>query len=151
MSKITNIEFFQYYSGLTEGLLEHLVDEHLQYRPYASMKTLGEELRHIADSREIYLRAMVDGVGPSWKEKRMDPEMAVRVANLKAYFEELSQRFNAFFASEVDWSKEVPWKGMGDDLDVEACLDWLTHFECTHQGIVSVYLVGLGIQYNISG
>lgn len=150
MSKITNIEFYKYYSGLTKGLLEHLVDEQLQYRPHESMKTLGEELRHIADAREIYLRAMVDGIGPSWKEKRMDPGMAVSVTKLKAYYEELDQRFEAFFATEISWSKEVPWKGMGDDLDIAACLDWLTHFECTHQGIVSVYLVGLDIKYDIA-
>lgn len=149
LSKITNIQFFKYFSNLTKGLLDHLTDENLLFRPYDSMKTLGEELRHIADVREIYLRAMVEGVGPSWKEKRMDPEMAVSVDKLKEYYHELEQRFTEFFATDIDWGKEVPWKGMGD-LDVEACLDWLTHFECTHQGILSVYLTGLNIKYDIA-
>ncbi|QQE77099.1 DinB family protein [Alicyclobacillus sp. SO9] len=151
MSSISSTEFYQYYSGLTQGLLEHLVDEQLQYRPYESLKTLGEELRHIADAREIYLRAMVDGTGPSWKEKRMDPEMAVSVEKLRAFYDELDRRFRDFFHSEIEWSKAVPWKGMGENLDIEACLDLLTHFECTHQGIVSVYLSGLGIKYDIAG
>lgn len=150
MSKITNIQFAKYYSNLTKGLLDLLTDEQLLYRPYESMKTLGEELRHIADSREIYLRAMQSGVGPSWKEKRMDPEMAVSVEKLKAYYEELEKRYDELFASEINWATEVPWKGMGD-LDMEACLDWVTHFECTHQGIVSVYLEGLNIKYDIAG
>ncbi|MFX4301647.1 DinB family protein [Alicyclobacillus tolerans] len=150
MSKITNVQFFKHYSKLTKGLLDNLTDEHLQYRPHESMKTLGEELRHIADSKEIYLRAMTDGVGPSWKEKRMDPEIAISVEKLKAYYEDLDRRYDELFATKIDWAKEVPWTGMGD-LDMEACLDWVTHFECTHQGIVSVYLVGLNINYDIAG
>lgn len=149
MSKITRVQFAKYYFKLTRGLLDHLTDEHLRYRPYESMKTLGEELRHIADSREIYWRAMTSGIGPSWKEKRMDPEMAVSVVKLTAYYDELGRKYDELFATEMDWDKQIPWTGMGDP-DVAGCLDWLTHFECTHQGILSVYLCGLNISYDIA-
>ncbi|HEU4963715.1 MAG TPA: DinB family protein [Bacilli bacterium] len=150
MSNISLFDFWEYYDDKTKGFLTLLTDEQLTFQPYPGMKTLGEELRHILDVRDLYLRAMTEGTGPSWKEKRMDPEMAVSIEKLRAYYNDLVERFAAFQASEIDWSHVVPWEGMGDP-DVEGCLNFLIHFECTHQGALSVYIAGLGLEYDIAG
>ncbi|ENQ3079780.1 TPA: DinB family protein [Bacillus pseudomycoides] len=149
MAQTSIVEYWKYYSYLTNGLLEHLSSEDLSFRPYESMKTLGEELRHIADAREIYLRAMMNKRGPSWREKQMDSEMAVNLDKLKAYYRELEKGYKLFTSSQIEWERTVIWEEMNDP-NIEKCFNWLVHFECTHQGIVSVYLTGLHIDYDIS-
>ncbi|WP_242222412.1 hypothetical protein [Bacillus cereus group sp. BfR-BA-01380] len=79
----------------------------------------------------------------------MDSEMAVNLDKLKAYYSELDNGYKMFISRQIELERVVSWKEMNDP-DIEKCFNWLVHFECTHQGILSVYLTGLHIDYDIS-
>lgn len=148
--KVSLFEFWKYYNDKTKGLLSLLTDDHLSSKPFEVPRTLGEELRHLLDSREIYLRALTSGVGPSWKEKRMDEKTAVSIERIRDYFNVLEEQFLDFFQSDVSWDQDIPWDCM-DNPDKETALNWYIHFECTRQGVISMYLSSLNIDYNITG
>jgi uncharacterized damage-inducible protein DinB len=146
---VSLIEFWEYYNEKTKGLLNLLTHDHLSFRLFESSRTLGEEIRHLLDSREIYLRALASGIGPSWKEKRMDPETAVSVDKMRSEFNRLEDQFLNFLKSDIFWDHVILWECMGNP-DKETALNWYIHFECTRQGVISTYLTALNINYDIT-
>lgn len=141
------VESWLYIKERTNGLLSRISDKDLDYKPIETMGTLGRQLRHTADVRDIYIRSLENGEGVSWATKRMEREFETSVNRLIEYFNDLDERFNKIVVS-IDLEKTIKWGDMGDPTAV-ACIEYMTQHEIFHQGVWVSYIQGLGLDFDI--
>lgn len=151
MSKISSIEFLNYYRGKINSLLELLDDESLTFRPNEKSNTLGWELRHIADVEEIYILAISKGAGPSWSDKREEEMVAKSISRLREFYHEVEKQYLKLFNDfPMNLNREISWSEMGGVLDLEDCMNYWIHFLCERQGVLALYISSLGLEYDFS-
>ncbi|MEX2104574.1 MAG: DinB family protein [Bacilli bacterium] len=142
------LQTWDFYKNKPIELLEQLSDQDLSYKPFETSKTLGWLLNHVADVREVYVRAFEQGGGVTWEDKLNVKENERSIEKLKRYYLSIECRLDQI-KNTLSPELVIDWSEMGNPT-VVLCMQYMTEHEIFHHGKYSIYLDGLGIDYNIT-
>lgn len=149
MTNLDNlIENWSYHNNRTLEFLNFVTQKDLSYKPTSSSKTLGWLLNHVADVREIYVRAFENNGNVSWDEKLENSDNETDIDKLRTYYHSIEDRFNNII-KKVNGEDILNWDEM-DNPTVSLALQYMTEHEIYHQGIWSVYIEGIGKDFRIA-
>ena len=137
-------EHLERFRAVTLQVLEIVSDEELPWRPDPGSYSCGQQLLHIVQAEDFYVRGLFQG---DWDTDRLRlPKEVGSRADLGARFREVRQRtlasLGALDPAELGRTWEVP--GAPWPMSLRSWLWFLVEHEIHHKAQLSVYLRQMG-------